>query len=73
MPIGPRPAPGSALGDLISLNGIVFAVIVGGLLVRRWLAASPPARRVHEPEEPGAVHRRLLRLPLVEFGEDVVG
>jgi signal transduction histidine kinase len=47
--IGPRPAHGSRLGDLISLNAIVFAVIVGGLLVRRWLAASPPARRVHAP------------------------
>ena len=48
-PVGPRPAPGSWLGDLIGLNGLLFCVIVGGLLVRRWLVASPPARRVHEP------------------------
>ncbi len=48
-PVGPRPAPGSTLGDLISLNGVVFAVLVGGLMLHRWRVASPPARRVHAP------------------------
>src|SRR5581483_7753019 len=36
-PVGPRPTPGSGLGDLISLNALLFGVVVGGLLLRRWL------------------------------------
>ncbi|ABW16033.1 integral membrane sensor signal transduction histidine kinase [Parafrankia sp. EAN1pec] len=34
---------------LVDSTQVVFAVIVGGLLVRRWVVATPPARRVLAP------------------------
>jgi signal transduction histidine kinase len=61
-PIGPRPGHHSAFGDVISIDALIFSVIVGVLLLHRWLAASPPARRVHAPVWLGVIVLDLVGL-----------
>jgi signal transduction histidine kinase len=62
-PIGPRSsAVATVLGDVAGVYALVFSVIVCWLLLRRWLAASPPVRRVHGPVWLGVVLSGVILL-----------
>src|SRR6266511_1068313 len=61
-PVGLHPAPSTALGDLISIVAVTVSVIACGLLLRRWSAASPPARRIHGPVWLGTVLSAVIML-----------
>src|SRR5205085_254552 len=52
----------TVLGNVAGVYALVFTVIVCWLLLQRWLAASPPARRVHGPVWLGTVLSGVILL-----------